>query len=82
MAKKAVLITEQQFVDLKACGLEVMWDGWVAGTKVTPSMMEKYLLRRDTPSQWEHRELPGDDSRSRYDVFFMAFVDDESSAQE
>lgn len=82
MAKKAVLITEQQFVDLKACGLEVMWDGWVSGTKVTSTMMEDHLMRCDLTSQLEYRELPSDDDRSRYDVFFMAFVDDESGARE
>lgn len=82
MAKKAVLITEQQFVDMKSCGLEVMWDGWVAGTEVTSEMMEDYLMHQGPPSMLEYMELPSVGTRSRYDVFFVAFVDDESGARE
>lgn len=82
MAKKAALITEQQFIDMKSCGLEVMWDAWYAGTIVTPEMLEDYLARASLSSNPKYHEIPDKDEASGWDIFFMAFVDDESSTQE
>lgn len=81
--KKAVEITEQQFVEMLAVGLDVVWDGWHKSLyrgAVPKSVKEMYLefpaVLEDPPEQY--KVAPREVDKEKLDIHYMAIVEDDS----
>lgn len=85
MAKKKVVeITEQQFVEMLAVGLDVVWDGWYKGYYGSGSLVRAKTIYLENPtvldvSDTKYRSEPDDEHRQELDILYMAIVEEDSN---